>query len=304
MDELFSSKALAGDLFELRQVYSGFFAAIRTSDWDKPVKGSPQQWNLHEAVAHLCALNGAGLESIKNGLRRQPYTFVGLDDRYHFNSYNRKGIDDHLAIPMKELCSQALGILDEAERIARALRPEQAETPLQMPIYNRPVLLAEALSIIIFHTGLAHTAQIAEPAGWPPLWTRLSPEFLHRVIGRTMRCFSLLYRVDLGGSLRGTIVFRIDGPDGGEWYLKLAPDVPDSGEGTVEQPGLVIHLRETAAFYQMLTNRFNLPVALITGRMKLSGSLSLFLRMNRLLSIDARPSAAGNAHSLRAAEAD
>lgn len=289
MDDIFDPKTLAEDLAEVHRIYSRFFAAMDKTNWDKPVKGSPQEWDLHETIAHLVALNGAGLESIKHTLRGQPYTFVGLEDRYRFNAYNRKGIDDHLDIPMKELCAQALDILEEAALIARSLRPDQARITAQMPIYNRSVNIAEALSIIIFHAGLAHAAQVAEPAGLPPLWTQHSPEFRHRVIGRVMRAFSLLYRLDIGGPLRDTIVFRIDGPDGGEWYVKLSPDAPTSGEGVVEHPGLVIRLRETAVFCQMLTGRFNLPIGLISGAMKLRGDLRLFVRMSDLFSIDARP---------------
>ena len=130
---------------------------------------------------------------------------------------------------------------------------------------------------------------MAEPAGLPPLWMQLSPEIRHRVIGRTMRAFSLLYRLDLGGSLRDTIVFRVDGPGGGEWYVDLSPEAPTSGEGAVEHPGLVIRLRDTAVFCQMLTGRFNLPIGLISGAMKLRGDLRLFLRMDTLFSVDARP---------------
>ena len=289
MDEILNTIALAEDLAEVHQIYSRFFAALDEADWDKPVKGSPQEWNLHETVAHLVALNGDGLESIKHTLRGESYTFVGLEDRYKFNAWNRKGIDDHFHIPLKDLCAQALDILDEAGRMARALQPEQAQLNARMPIYNRPVNIAEALSIIIFHVGLAHAAQVAEPAGVPPLWIQHSPAFRYRMIGRVMRAFSLLYRLDFGGPLRDTIVFRIDGPDGGEWYVKLSPDTPSSGEGVVEQPGLVVHLRGTAIFCQMLTGRFNLPIGLITGAMKLRGDLGLFLRMNTLFSIDARP---------------
>jgi hypothetical protein len=247
---------------------------------------------LHETIAHLCALNGAGLESTKQTLRGETYTFVGLDDRYKFNAYNRTGIDEHLDIPMKELCAKLLDILDQAAHIARDLRPDQAELAVQLPIYNRPVKIVEALSIIMIHTGLFHSAQVAEPAGVPPLWMQLSPEVRHRVIGRTMRAFSLLYRLDIGGSLRDTLVFRIDGPGGGEWYVELSPEAPSSGEGTVEHPGLVIHLRETAVFCQMLTSRINLPLALIRGAMKLRGDLRLFLRMDSLFSVDARPRSA------------
>ena len=289
MDEIFDPKTLAEDLAEVHRIYSRFFAALDGSDWDKPVKGSPKEWDLHEIVAHLVALNGAGLESIKHTLRGEPYTFVGLEDRYKFNAYNRQGIDNHLDIPMKELCTQALDVLEEAALIARSLRPDQAKLTAQLPIYNRPVSIAEALSIIIFHAGLAHAAQVAEPAGVLPLWMQHSPEFRHRVIGRVMRAFSLLYRLDIGGPLRDTIVFRIDGPDGGEWHVKLSPDAPTSGEGVVVHPALVIHLRETAVFCQMLTGRFNLPIGLISGAMKLRGDLRLFLRMGGLFSIDARP---------------
>ncbi|HEX6033987.1 MAG TPA: DinB family protein [Anaerolineales bacterium] len=289
MDDILDPKTLAEDLAEVHQIYSSFFAALNQSDWDKPVKGSLKEWNLHETIAHLVALNGDGLESIKHTLRGQPYTFVGLEDRYKFNAWNRKGIDDHLHLPWKELCAEALGILDEAALIARALRPDQAQLTAQMPIYNRPVSIAEALSIIIFHAGLAHAAQVAEPAGVPPLWMQHSPAFRHRMVGRVMRAFSLLYRLDFGGPLRDTIVFRIDGPDGGEWYVRLSPEAPTSGDGLIEHPGLVIYLRETAIFCQMLTGRINLPMGLITGAMKLRGDLRLFFRMSTLFSIDARP---------------
>ncbi len=83
-----------------------------------------------------------------------------------------------------------------------------------MPIYNRPVKVIEALSIIMFHAALHHSAQVSEPAGVPPLWQQLSPEIRHRIIGRVMRALSLLYRYDLGGDMRKVFSFRIDGPGG------------------------------------------------------------------------------------------
>jgi Mycothiol maleylpyruvate isomerase N-terminal domain len=289
MDTTFDPQTLADDLDEVHRIYAEFFATLDETSWDKPVKGSPKEWTLHETVAHLCALNGAGLEAIKHGLRGEPYTFIGLDNRYEFNAFNRKGIDEHLHIPMKELCAEFLDIHNGAARIARDLQPDQAELTVQMTIYNRPVRIDEALSIIIFHAGLVHSAQVAEPAGLPPLWMQLSPEFRHHVIERAMRAFSLLYRRDIGGSLHNTLVFRVDGPGGGEWYVELSPESPTSGEGVADHPGLVIHLRETDAFCQMLTGRFNLPIGLISGKIRLSGNLRLFFRMGTLFSVDARP---------------
>ena len=54
-------------------------------------------------------------------------------------------------------------------------------------------------------------------------------------------------------------------------------------------------LRDTAVFCRMLTSRLNLPIALISGAMKLRGDLRLFLRMGTLFSVDARPPVAANA---------
>jgi len=292
MNTTFNPQTLAADLLEVYRIYAHFFATLDQTRWDKPVKGGPKEWTLHETTAHLVALNGAGLESIKHTLRGEPYTFIGLDTRYEFNAYNRKGIDEHWDIPMKALCAKLSNVLNEAASIARDLRPDQAELTVQMPIYNRPVRIDEALSIIIFHAGLVHSAQVAEPAGLPPLWKQLSPEFRHRVIERMARALSLLYRRDIGGSLQARIAFRVDGPDGGEWYVNISPGSQTSGEGVLDHPSLVIHLRDTSVFCRMPTSRLNLPLALIRGDMKLHGDLHLFLRMDSLFSVDARPRAA------------
>jgi hypothetical protein len=289
MNATFDPQTLADDLCAVHRMYAQFFAGLAEADWDKPVQRGRKEWTLHETTAHLVALNGAGLESIKHALRSEPYIFSGLDTRYAFNAYNRTGIDEHLDLPMKELCAKLPDILNEAAAIARALQPGQAELTMQMPIYNRPVKIIEALSIIMIHAGLFHSAQVAEPAGVPPLWTQLAPEIRYRVIGRVMRAFSLLYRRDIGGPLRATLVFRVDGPGGGEWYVELSPQAATSGEGIVGHPGLVIRLRETAVFCQMLTGRFNLPIGLISGQIRLRGNLRLFLRMSTLFSVDARP---------------
>ena len=288
MNTTYDPQTLADDLSTVRRIYAEFFAKFDQASWDKPVKGDPKEWTLHQTVAHLVALNGAGLESVKYALRGEPYTFVGLDDRYMLNTYNRKRIDDHLDIPMKELCAKLLDILDDAANLARNLQPSQAELTAQMPIYNRPVTVVEALSIIMFHAGLFHSAQVAEPAGLPPLWIRLSPEIRHRVIGRIMRVLTLLYRRDIGGGLRATLVFRVDGAGGGEWYVNLAPDSQTDGEGRAERPSLIIHLHDTSVFCKMFTGRMNLPLALLRGEIKLRGNLRLFLQMDKLFSVDAK----------------
>jgi hypothetical protein len=284
----FDPPTLAADLAEVRRLYALFLERLHPSDWDRPARGQPHEWTLHETLAHLCALTGAGLDSICATLRGERYDFDGLDDRYQFTAYNRRGIDAHLPLPVDDLCAEFLGILDHAAALAAGLTPAQAQLASCMPIYNRPVTLVEALAIIMFHAGLHHTAQIAEPARVAPLWHQLSPEVRHRVIARVLRALSLLYRHDLGRGLRATLAFRVDGPGGGAWHLALSPESATSADGLPERPSLLLHLRHTDVFCHMFTGRLHLPRALLTGQLKLRGNLLLFPRLGALFSVDAR----------------
>lgn len=284
----FDLQILADDLCTVRRIYADFFARLTTADWERPVKGAPKEWNLHETVAHLCALTGDGLASIKCALRGETYVFEGLENRYQFNAYNRHGIDLHLPLQMHDLCAEFLDILDRTIEIARGLRPEQAEIAAEMPIYNRPVKVVEVISILMFHAGLHHSAQVAEPAGVPPLWKQLSPEIRHRVIGRVMNALSLLYRYDLGGDLHTAYCFQIDGAGGGNWYLKVSPQAAEAGEGVIDRPGLMLQLREPAVFCKMFTGRFNPILSSLNGDLRLKGDWRLFPRIGSLFSVDAR----------------
>ena len=82
-------------------------------------------------------MTGTGLESIQYGLQDQNYVFARLDDRYHFNTYSRKEIDEHLSLQREELCAEFLNILDQAAHIARNLHPNQAKIASEMAIYNQ-----------------------------------------------------------------------------------------------------------------------------------------------------------------------
>jgi hypothetical protein len=283
----FHPATLAADLAEVRRLYAGFFDHLHPSDWDRSARDQPHEWTLHETVAHLCALTGAGLDSICAALHGQPYLFDGLDDRYHFTAYNRRGIDAHLPLPVDDLCAEFLDILDRAAALARGLTPAQAQLASCMPIYNRPVRLVEALAILMFHAGLHHTAQVAEPARVPPLWHHLPPDVRHRVVTRVLRALSLLYRYDLARGLRATLAFRIDGPGGGDWHLALSPESAASAEVMPERPSLLLHLRHTDVFCHMFTGRLHLPRALLSGQLRLRGNLLLFPRMGSLFSVDA-----------------
>jgi hypothetical protein len=280
---------LAADLREVVHLYEDFFAHVDASSWDRPVGRRGGEWTVHETIAHLDALNGAGVASIVGALEGETYTFDGLETRYQLDAYNRQGVDDRLGVSAEALRADFVRLHTAAADLAATLSPEHEHLTMAMPIYNRPVRIVEALGIIVMHAGLVHTAQVAEPAGLAPLWMRLAPEIRHRQIGRVMRAFSLLYRHDIGDPLRAVLAFHVGGAGGGDWHVDVAPKATTSAEGVADHATLRLRFRETDDFCRMLTQRMNVPMAVLSGRLRLRGDLRLFLRMGRLFSVDARP---------------
>ena len=69
MNATFDPQILADDLCEVHRIYADFFSHLNMENWDKPVEPGSKEWTLHETIAHLCALTGAGLESIRATLQ-------------------------------------------------------------------------------------------------------------------------------------------------------------------------------------------------------------------------------------------
>ena len=70
--------------------------------------------------------------------------------------------------------------------------------------------------------------------------------------------------------------------------MEVSPEQCRSGAGPVNRPRLTFHFRKTDEFCKLFTGRFNLPLALLAGRLKLGGDLRLFTRFGSLFSVDAR----------------
>jgi hypothetical protein len=298
--DILDPQTLAADLRIIREAYVSLFASIDREALARTGRADHGGWTMREVAAHLGALNGAGIESVRHTLRGEDYRFEGLDDRYHFNAYNRAGIDQSLAAGTAFSLDRAVAVLADGEHIAEVLSVAQAATTAPLPIYNRRVRVDETLSIEALHSGLLHSAQIADPAGVPPLWSQFDEGVQHRLISRLMLAFSLLYRLDLADGLRDTVAFRVGGPGGGEWYLDLRPDGADWHEAPLAHPGLSVRMRSTATLFRMATQRIRMPVALATGEVRVSGHLRLFTGLGRLTSVDARPkgsAASGSAAS-------
>lgn len=282
----FAAETLASDLTRVHEIYSDFFSELSATDWRYPEKDD-EEWNLREVVAHVGALTELGQESVEAALRGEIIAFPGLTTRFEFSRFNRQKIDERLHLQPEALSAAFLDALARSIETAKAITTDQLDCTVDLPIYNRPICVSELLGIQVMHPGLTHAAQVAEPAGIPPLWTRLEPAVRQRTIARVMRALSLLYRQDLGGELYAVLVFQIGGDGGGEWNVTLSPQNPRSAAGAVDHADLTLSFRDSDLFCRMFTGRLNLLGALLTRRLRPRGDLRLFLRFGSLFSVDA-----------------
>lgn len=285
-ENAFAAGTLASDLTRVHQIYSDFFSGLAAADWQYPGKDG-EEWNLREVVAHLSALTELGQDSVEAALRGEAIAFPGLTSRFEFSRFNRQKIDERLHLQPEELSAAFLDALARSIETATNLAPDQLDCTVDLPIYNRPIRVGELLGIQVMHPGLTHAAQVAEPAGVPPLWTQLGPAVRHRTIERVMRALSLLYRQDLGGELCAVLLFQIGGEGGGQWHVTLSPQNPRSAAGPAAQADLTLSFRDTDLFCRMFTGRLNLLGVLLTRRLRPRGDLRLFLRFRTLFSVDA-----------------
>lgn len=284
----FEVQTLAEDLMQVRQIYADFFDGLSEEDWRLPQNNGDHEWNTREVVAHLGALNQLLQECIQAALRGEGINDPALPDRFAFERFNRMKIDERLNLPIETLERALLDALTQSIETARSLVPGELDCTVMLPIYNRPISVGEMLGIQVFHSGFIHAAQVAEPAGVPPLWMHMPAEVRHRVITRFARALSLLYRQDLGGELRAVLALQVAGEGGGSWYVELSPEIPNSEEGEAARPDLLLKFRDTATLFRMFTGRLNILGALLTRRLRIKGNVRLFLRMGKLFSVGAR----------------
>jgi hypothetical protein len=109
MNATFDPQILTDDLCEVQRIDTQFFAVLDVTRGDRPAERGAAEWTLHEALAHVCVLNGDGLAAIKHALQVRVYVFRGLDDRLQFNAFNGTTRDPAalIALRVSDQCAKA-----------------------------------------------------------------------------------------------------------------------------------------------------------------------------------------------------
>lgn len=83
--------------------------------------------------------------------------------------------------------------------------------------------------------------------------------------------------------INAAIQFDLTGDNGGMYWLRIADNAAQTGEGTVENPKMTLKA-SADDFYAMMSGGLNPMQAFMTGKIKIQGDTSLALKLMPLIS--------------------
>ena len=82
--------------------------------------------------------------------------------------------------------------------------------------------------------------------------------------------------------LTGTVQFNLSGEGGGSWYATVKDGSVVVTKGSVSSPNMTMKM-DAQDYVDMNTGKLNPQVAFMTGKLKISGDMSLAMKMQALL---------------------
>ena len=82
--------------------------------------------------------------------------------------------------------------------------------------------------------------------------------------------------------LNGTVQFNLSGDGGGTWYATVKDGKITVGKGSVASPSMTMAM-DAQDYVDMYTGKLNPQVAFMTGKLQISGNMSLAMKMQALL---------------------
>lgn len=281
--DTFAAETLANDLDTTSRILEDFFAQITPPDWGRLTDQKPGGWTLHQTLAHLTSATEIYHQAIVETINRQPLSYPNLPAHDDLTRFIHQQVALREAQPAQVLVQRFLDALRQTIETTRQATPDDLNRHVPVPWF-RGITVAEMIGAQMAHPCLTHGAQLANGAATKPLWTRFSPDLLHRQLTRFFRGqMAPYYSTERGGRLRAALVFVIGGASAGRWHLQLSPEGARAGEGWGEHfPSLVIWVSSVDALLRVFTLQMSMVRAILTGRMLGLGNIRLGFRLYEL----------------------
>jgi hypothetical protein len=288
MDNASRLSIIIKDCEEMLHILAEFCDAVLTSKIADEQQASvrrkeSKEWTFHQTLAHVTAaaeFYQQALEITLSGTTFSPQ----MQKRTDLPAINDHEIAARQHLTRHALTQDLLRAFKQTAQRVQTLTPEALTQQVNVPLFNRPLTIAEILDMQLVHPGVLHAAQLTNGVGMKPLWVHCTSELMHHQITRLFQTMALVYWPERGGDLQASINFIIGGQGGGRWSLTIQPSGGSYSEHTVRHAALTIWARNTHALCQFVTNQESALSALWKGKLLIWGDMRLGLKLSWLFS--------------------
>ena len=265
------------------------YGRLTGEDWTSRARGS--RWSARDYLGHLAtSQENEGNVTTRLNLEGKPVALPGLTSRDQINEFNQRNLDKVRDLSPKELLERFRAAFEAHIAMLEPLSDDDLARPARLPPGDREVdaSLEQVFSTFYLHLPIHYQdirRQVRARRALPH-WMELAPaDEVHDMYNRQFGIMPLFYVAERGGNLRASIVFTLKGDGGGQWTLEIEGGRCQYNEGAPERATL--EFRTTPARWLDFVTRELKPLpAILTGRIRLRGSLGLAMRMDRLFEID------------------
>jgi putative sterol carrier protein len=262
------------------------YAKLDDKEWEK--KASEQGTAKHHLAQLVGTIESETLPITRQALAGEKINIPGFQTREELVSFREstaKAVADlstgELLERMKKGYGDHIAILD-------TLSESDLDKPTQTPAWDRPGTVRD----LFFASYLLLPGQYQEIRRVNkkklPHWIEDgTPDQVNYHMGRLFNYMPLIFRSDKAGDLKATYLFTMEGDGGGQWNLRIGDGRADSSDGSVDSPDIEIKTKPES-WIDLSTGDLNPMMAVMPpfGKVKLSGSLPLALKLGELFSAD------------------
>lgn len=270
------------DFREFYDIAQKFWKPIPDEAYARRTGTREKDWTLLETLAHLLSFAQLLNRAVDAALRDEKLDLNGVSQREDLLAWNTKEIARLSQAPSNALIMRFLKELEQAGNSLHTLTPEQSETMVFVPFYNRPARVIDFIEWQLSHAGVIHAAQVTRPLEQAPLWEGYSPDFKHRILERFTRHFSMAYWQDYGSEESEVINLHIGGASGGDWHLVAASDGGSRGDGVLDDANYDVFFDSSETFFGLFTFHLSFKDAMLAGKVRFASDFRDTMRLLRL----------------------
>lgn len=263
------------------------YAKLDDKEWEK--KASDQGTAKDHLAQLVGTIESETLVITRQALAGEKINIPGFQSRGEMTSFRESSAKAVVGLSTAELLERMKKGFSEHIAMLETLSEADLDKPTQTPAWDRSGTVRDLFfASYLFLPGQYQEIRRVNKKKLPHWIEDGTPDQVNYHMGRLFNYMPLIFRSDKAGDLKATYLFTMEGEGGGQWSLAIADGRADSADGPLsDSPDIEIKTKPES-WIDLSTGDLNPMMAVMPpfGKVKLSGSMPLALKLSELFSAD------------------